>query len=481
MNRVEQLFDWAFSQPNKPAVVTQGHSYSFEDVANGLQQAAKRLSLYAGRGSKVGLYLHNTPNFILYEYGTFFLGGMVSPINRLLTPHEVEPIVDRLGLDLVVSDEDLDLGPVPVVRVEGEWDVPEELPSSSYEPMTPDDPVFVLQTSGTTGTPKGVMLNYWNLVRNYDPSYRWIGVTGSDTILQALPLYNTYGLNQGINMMAMTGATMRLFPRFSMDDIVEATETYESIFFPTVPTMISRFREAGHVIRRGKLKVGIGAAPVARAIAEDAWAVFPEAYIYLGYGLTEATAIVALNHIGVQEQREAANLDSVGKPVTGVTVQIDKSSETEEMGEILVAGDCVFPSYVGTDAQRPVEGEWLNTGDMGKMKDKWLYIVDRKRDLIIRGGQNIYPGEVERALYDNSSVLEAAVIGKPHRDLGEVPVAFITLQPEAEVTAAELQDFCRERLARFKIPEEFFTVSELPKGPTGKISKVDLSRQLDSV
>ncbi|MGH8605328.1 MAG: class I adenylate-forming enzyme family protein, partial [Gammaproteobacteria bacterium] len=361
--------------------------------------------------------------------------------------HEVSPIADRLGLDVIVSDEDLDVGQAPVVRVEGEWDVPDEHISRPYEAMAPEDPAFVLQTSGTTGVPKGVVLTYWNLVRNYDPSYRWIGVTSDDVILQALPLYNTYGLNQGINMMAMTGATMRLFPKFSMDEIVECTESYESMLFPMVPTMVSRFREAGHVIRGGKLKIGIGAAPVARAVAEDAGAVFPDANIYLGYGLTEATAIVALNHIGYKANSREANLESVGKLVTGVSVRINNISDADEVGEILVAGDSVFSSYVGTEAQRPVADGWLNTGDMGRLQDGWLYIVDRKRDLIIRGGQNIYPGEVERALYEHPSVLEAAVIGKPHKDLGEVPVAFITLQPDAAVNTAELQDFCRERLA----------------------------------
>ena len=482
MNRVEPLLDWAFSQPEKPAVVTEQGSYSFGELAEGIKRAAARLASDVRRGSRVGLFVGNTPNFILYEYAALYLGAAVTPINRLLTEHEVRAISDRLGLDVVVTDEgSLDLEPTTVVSVRGEWDVPHRPIPRPYEEMSLEDPALVLQTSGTTGTPKGVVLTYKNLTQNYDSSYRWIGVTGKDVILQALPLYNTYGLNQGINMMAMTGATMRLFPKFSISDITKSMDEYESVFLPTVPTMISRFREAGNTVRGPKdLKVGIGAAPVARAVAEDAWEVFPDAFLCLGYGLTEATAIVAYNHIGSLDKVGEANLESVGKPVTGVNVKIGEPDEDDEgdVGEILVAGDNVFSSYSGTDAERPVDGEWLRTGDLGKLEDGWLYVVDRKRDLIIRGGQNVYPGEVERTLYAHPSVLEAAVVGRPDKDLGEVPVAFVTRVPRTDVSEDDLRAFCAERLARVKVPEAFVVLPELPKGPTGKILKSDLKRQL---
>lgn len=483
MNRIEPLLDWAFSQPDKPAVVTGEASYTFGDLADGIRRAASRLAPRVRRGGRVGLFIGNTPNFILYEYAALYIGATVTPINRLLTEHEVRAISERLALDVVVTDEgDLNLGSLPVVALTGEWDAPDSPVEDPYERMSLEDAALVLQTSGTTGTPKGVVLTYANLAQNYDSTYRWIGVTGRDVIVQALPLYNTYGLNQGINMMAMTGATMRLFPRFSVEKIAEFVRACESAFFPTVPTMVSRFREAGEVVCGPEyLKVGIGAAPVARAVAEDAWAVFPDATLCLGYGLTEATAIVSYNHIGAREEAERANLESVGKVVTGVTVKLAEpdGDDGEGAGEVLVSGASVFSAYSGTDAPMPLDGEWLRTGDVGRMEDGWLYVVDRKRDLIIRGGQNVYPGEVERTLYTHPAVLEAAVVGKPHADLGEVPVAFVTERPDATIDEDELREYCAGRLARVKVPESFTVVPELPRGPTGKISKVDLKRKFD--
>jgi long-chain acyl-CoA synthetase len=356
--------------------------------------------------------------------------------------------------------------------VTGEFDVP--LMAGTVRPadIGIDDPALLLQTSGSTGIPKGVLLTVRNLLANYDATYRWIGVGHADTILLALPIFNTYALNQGINLMAMSGATMHLLRRFSPANVATALEQSRPTVLPMVPTMLTRLRQS-QVRFDGPIKVGIAAAPSPAQIAADAWQVFPGAHLYMAYGLTEATAIVSMNHIGTARSHHP-DLTSTGPVVPGTELRIDQPAGPDQRGEILIRGDSVLRGYVGTDEPIPVTGGWLHTGDVGFLSEGRLMIVDRIRDLIIRGGQNIYPGEIEKVLTGHPAVLEAAVVGRPDDDLGELPVAFVIprrgLDPEPEA----LLQWARERLAPFKVPVDVIVVNELPRTPTGKIQKNEL-------
>ncbi len=478
MNRSTALLDWAFSQPNKNCIVTDHAAYTFAEVKLAVTCAASHLADRIEPGTRVGLFIDSTPNFIVYQYAVFYLGGVVTPINRAMKGSEVARLVERLGLTVVISDaplDDLDPG-VHHHLVRGEYDAPDV-----REPVQPanlglDDPALLLQTSGSTGQPKGVLLNVQNLLANYDPTYRWIGLGAADTMLLALPIFNTYALNQGINVLAMTGATMRLVRRFSATHLDAVIKREHPTFLPLVPTMVTRLRQAG-VVYDAPLKVGIGAAPSPTKIANDAWSVFPQAHLYLGYGLTEATAIVSLNHIGTPADHHD-DFASSGRIVSGIEVRINEPSGEDERGEILVKGDSVLRGYVGTEEPIPVRDSWLHTGDVGYFKDAKLHIVDRIRELIIRGGQNIYPGEVERELTAHPSVLEAAVVGRPDEDLGEVPVAFVIMRRGQNTTPTDLQQWLTARLAAFKVPDELVVVEEMPKTPTGKIQKLELKRRV---
>jgi long-chain acyl-CoA synthetase len=467
VNRVDALLDWAVGLGLKPAIRFEGTTITFSDLASRIAAAAAALAPRISRGDLVGLFCENTPDFVVAEYACFWLGATVCPLNRQLTDAEAADVARRLGLGLVLSDGSPDLGDIEVRPVPaGDDTVGEPI---APEKMNAEDGCLLLQTSGSTGLAKGVLLSHGNIAANYDRSYRWLGVTGADVLLMALPLYNTYGLNQGINLMATTGATLVLHRTFSPSAVVRSLREDGVTFFPAVPTMMTRLQSvADGPITTRAVKVGVGAAPTAGPIVADVWNILPGAHIYLGYGLSEATALVTITHIGTRDR--AGPLDTCGRAVPGVEMTIDEPDETG-LGELLLRGDLIFAAYVGTDQERPVTDGWLRTGDLARITDGELTIADRKRDLIIRGGQNIYPGDVERVLHQHPAVLEAAVIGRPHPDLGEIPVAYLVARPGATIDLDEMTRYAAAQLAAFKRPAQLLVVPSLPRGATGKLSK----------
>jgi long-chain acyl-CoA synthetase len=477
MNRALPLLDWELSQPGKACIVTDEGAYTYRDVASRIRSAAAALSDRVTKGTRVGLFIDSTPNFIVYEYAVFYLGGIVAPINRALKDAEVQGIVEHLGISVVVADGPLDIGDsARVITVTGE--IPEDDGAAAEVPLAevePEDGALLLQTSGSTGRPKGVLLTVRNLSSNYDASYRWLGIGKEDRILLTLPVFNTYALNQGINMLAMTGATLRLLRRFSPEGVARALDDIRPTFIPFVPTMVTRLYQAG--IRYDEpIRIGIGAAASPANIASDAWTVFPQAMLYMGYGLTEATAITSVNHIGTSTDN-TGDFASAGVIVPGQQVRIGGSGD-DDRGEVLIRGANVFSAYVGTSEPRPVDDGWLDTGDIGRFDENHrLHIVDRKRELIIRGGQNIYPSEIERALSSHPAVLEVSVVGAADDDLGEVPVAFVTLRRDADTGGDGLVAWLTSRLAAFKLPAQVHLIDEFPKTATGKIRKLDLKER----
>jgi long-chain acyl-CoA synthetase len=475
MNRALNILDWAFSQPGKDAIVTDEAHYTWGELRDAVLGAAAALQTRIHRGTRVALYIDSTPNFVVYQYATFYLGGVVTPINRMLKEAEVREVLEELGHELVISDAPLEVA-IPVVVVRGEFDSP-GAPDAAPPPesMSLDDPALILQTSGSTGRPKGVVLTHGNLVANYDPTHRWIGVGKDDRLLLTLPIFNTYALNQGVNLLAMSGATMRLVRRFSVETVQRALDDTRPTFIPLVPTMLTRLFQAG-VVYDEPVVLGLGAASSPGQVVPQAWTVFPRAFLFFGYGLTEGTAIASQNRVGTVDAHNG-DWASVGVPVPGVSVRLDPTGDDDGRGEILLRGDAVFTAYVGGQ-DRPVEDGWLRTGDVGRFAEGRLHIVDRKRDLIIRGGQNVYPGELEHLISSHAAVLEAAVVAAPDDDLGEVPVAFAVLRDGADATPEELLAWLRPQVAGFKMPVALHPIDSMPKTPTGKIRKLDLREAL---
>ncbi|BDZ47858.1 long-chain-fatty-acid--CoA ligase [Frondihabitans sucicola] len=474
MNRALPLFDWAFSQSDKACIVTDSETYTYGDMTEAIRTTAAALSSIVHRGTPVGLYIDSTPNFLVHQYAVFYLGGVVMPLNRSMKPNEIDDIVRNIGLEVVVADTHLELESAPALyEVSGEFSSPPLTGAvPTMEQLDADDGAMILQTSGSTGRPKGVRLSLRNLAANYDATYRWMNVGNHDRILLPLPIFNTYGLNQGINLMAMTGATLRLLRRFTPEGFQRALDDTSPTFIPMVPTMVTRLFQAG--VRYDEVAtVGIGAAASPTQIAADAWAVFPNAFLIFGYGLTEGTAIASQNRVGTFEHN-TGEFASAGRIMPGVDVRLDDSTADDGRGEILIHGESVFSAYIGTEEARPVVDGWLHTGDIGTFTDGRLSIVDRRRELIIRGGQNIYPGEVERLISAHPAVLEAAVVGAPDADLGELPVGFVVLRNGSKTSPDEIIEWLRPQAASFKIPAALTVLDSMPKTPTGKIRKLDL-------
>jgi long-chain acyl-CoA synthetase len=474
VNRSTPIFDWAFSQAHKPAIVSDTETHTWGQLRDGILRAATVLQDRIAPGTRIALFIDSTPEFVLYYYAALYLGGVVTPLNRAMKPDEIADAVASLGIALVISDEAVDAG-VPNHVVAG-FDLP--APDGPVPPpavLGPRDPAQVLLTSGSTGRPKGVVLTVGNLASNYDPTHRWIGLGNTDRLLLTLPIFNTYALNQGLNLLAMTGGTMRLVRRFSVEAMQQAFDDFQPTFVPLVPTMLTRLYQAGVVYDR-PVTLGLGAASAPGQVVGQAWSVFPQAFLFFGYGLTEGTAIVSQNRVGTAIDNNG-DFVSVGVPVPGVQVRIDAPGGEDLRGEIQIAGEMGFDSYVGGEA-RPVTDGWMQTGDIGRFEGERLYIVDRKRDLIIRGGQNIYPGEIEHLLSSHESVLEASIVARLDDELGELPVAFVVVKDGTAPAPGDLLEWMRSRTSAYKVPVAVHIIDAMPKTPTGKIRKLDLREAL---
>lgn len=346
--------------------------------------------------------------------------------------------------------------------------------------VSPDDLAMLLLTSATTGKAKGVMLTAGNLAANYDRTPGWLGLDGGSVILCALPLYNTFGLNQCINAMLVTGCTMVLLPRFDAERCIAAIAAHRCTFLPAVPTMLQKIVDHPTASREklGSLRtVMTGGAPVPSPLLRRLLELAPDVELLTGYGLTEATALVTLARVSLSSSGGGIERDrTIGRVVDGMALEIlDEAGcpcPPGKNGEIAIRGPNVMAGYYRApgDTADALRDGWLRTGDIGHVdKDGYVYIVDRKKDIIIRGGQNIYPADIEEILYQVPGVIEAAVVARPDSLLGEVPIAFVALKPGSDATVERMLDHCRASLAPYKWPAAIDLLDELPKGPTGKI------------
>ena len=510
-NIASHLFRRVEDTANKTAVIFGGQEFTFEQLLAQVGRIAAGLR-HAGfaPGDKLGIMLVTSPDFILYEYAVFALGGVVVPLNVHYKANEMEHVLGSGDVDFLVIQDAIfsrlardtlqRLRKLRRVFVSGVSPPPAESDSrvvsaaSLLENSTPirgvvdrdkDDTALMLHTSATTGKAKGVMLTVDNLQANYDRTPAWLGLTKVDCILCALPLYNTFGLNQCINAIMVTGASMVLLPRFDVVDCLTAIQSYRCTFFPAVPTMLQKLLSDPRINEFDVASVQrllVGGAPVPGPLLEQIYRTMGrETVVMTGYGLTEATALVSLEHTALDADGNLCRPKSVGRVLPGIQMIVADDSGTElapnTVGQICIKGPNVMKGYYKQEAEtaKAVIDGWLFTGDLGTMdRDGYFYIVDRKKDLIIRGGQNIYPADIEEVLYAHPAVAEAAVVGRPDKIFGEIPEAFVALKPGASASIEELMALCKSELAYFKVPKNIYFLEELPKGPTGKILRRDL-------
>ena len=491
-NRAGHLFASAARHSDKVAIWFEGRAISFGELAGRVRSAAALLAARKiGHGTHVGIMLPNSPEFIVVQQALFALGAVASPLNTFYRQSEVAHAIASCDLEyLILPPEFADRVPEDFAgALVWQSDSGDAAPPLELQPVSPADVVMLLHTSATTGKSKGVMLTAANLAANYDPSPGWLGLSGDDTILCALPLYNTFGLNHCINAMALTGLTLVLHRKFDAAACIADIARYRCTYLPAVPTMLQKLVDHPG-LKPGELsslrRIMTGGAPVpAPLLARVLQATGGQAQVLTGYGLTEASALVTLTQVEMGADGELLHGRTIGRVLEGMELAVRGEDGTDleqgEVGEFVVRGPNVMAGYYNApDANTAVfDRGWLRTGDLGYIDpDGYAFIVDRKKDVIIRGGQNIYPADIEEVLYQLPDVAEVAVVGLADDMLGEVPVAFVAGVAGASLSIEVMMRHCESHLARFKLPARIHILPELPKGPTGKILRRALRQDL---
>jgi long-chain acyl-CoA synthetase len=496
MNVADLVRATAERLPDKPALIFHDDPIKYAELDREIDRAAAGFaSLGIRAGDRVAVLVHNIPQFVYAYYGVLRAGGVMIPLNTMYTSEEVsfiladadaravvvaEPfarVVDGLRETLPMLEHVIVAGSAAPIgamtweqMVGGATGTP--APSSSR-----DDLAVLAYTSGTTGRPKGAMLTHENLLANLDQMSQapLLAEAEDDVALLALPLFHIYALNVILGLTMRVGATAVLMERFDAIGSLEAAERHGiTILFGAPPMFIAWLHTPGverFDLSRVRLAIS-GAAPLPGAVLED----FQRKLgitIWEGYGLTETAPGVTSNAMG-----EKAKPGSIGRPLPGVEVRIVDHDGTEveegDPGEILVRGPNVFGGYwkhaeYSADA---IQDGWFRTGDVGYADaDGYIFLVDRKKDLILVSGFNVYPREVEDALFRHPKIAEVAVVGIPHAYTGEAVKAFVVLKPGESATEEEILEHSRRYLARFKLPQVIEFVHELPHLPTGKVLK----------
>jgi long-chain acyl-CoA synthetase len=345
----------------------------------------------------------------------------------------------------------------------------------------PDDTAVILYTSGTTGRPKGSELTHSNMWMNaMIVSERLFGLEESDVVLGTLPLFHVFGQTCAMNATVFKGGTIALMPRFEPEAALKAIQAAGVTVFYGVPTMyqyLLRF-EGREQYDTSSLRLGVSGGA---AMPVEVMRTFEETFgvvILEGYGLSETSPVVCFN------KPESRRVGSIGHPVWGVEIKIfdpdDREVGQDEPGELVVRGHAVMKGYYKKpDAtEKAMRNGWFHTGDIAKFDEEgFIFIVDRVKDLIIRGGYNVYPREIEEVLYEHPAVAECAVIGVPHEELGEEVRAVVVLKSAGSATEEEISAFVKEKVAAYKYPRSVVFMDELPKTATGKILKRELIPQ----
>ncbi len=461
----------------------------------GLDEASARVAaLLRGRGLKpgdrVGIMLPNVAEFAVTYYGVLRAGAAVVPMNPLLKAREVAYYLRDSGASLMfgwhafaaeaaagAEQAGAEASVVEPVEFAGLLD--SFVPADRVADRDGDDIAVILYTSGTTGSPKGAELTHANLAGNAEVVRTDLfQLSPGDVIFGGLPLFHAFGQTCTLNAAVASGACVTLLPRFAPDQALQILADHHVTIFEGVPTMYVALlgypdREK-YDVSSLRLAVSGGAAMPVEVLRG-----FEKAFgvpVLEGYGLSETSPVASFNH--PDRPRKAG---SIGTPIRGVQMRVvDKDGHevpTGEVGEIEIRGPNVMKGYWDKPeaTAEAIQDGWFRTGDMARMdSDGYYFIVDRKKDLIIRGGYNVYPREIEEVLYEHPAVAEAAVIGLPHPALGEEVGAAVVLKPGADVTAEQLRDHVKTQVAAYKYPRKVWIADELPKGPTGKIVKREI-------
>ena len=443
-----------------------------------------------GPGDRVGIMMPNVSEVPVVYYGILRAGGVVVPMNPLLKGREVAYYLGDSGAGPVFAwhafAEEARAGAQQAgaeLIVVDEVGFPDLLASVLPDDVVADrdstDTAVILYTSGTTGQPKGAELTHGNLISNTEVARTDIvRARPEDVIFGGLPLFHVFGQTVALNVAVAAGACLTLLPRFDPAHALRIIAGHRVTVFEGVPTMyvalLHQPDRADYDVSTLRMCISGGA-----ALPVEVLRGFEEAFgsaVLEGYGLSETSPVASFNHPG-RERKPG----SIGTPIRDVEMRVVDNADHEvpkgEVGEIVIRGPNVMKGYWNRpDATaEAIRDGWFHSGDLARVdEDGYFRIVDRKKDMIIRGGYNVYPREIEEILYEHPAVAEAAVIGLPHPALGEEVAAAVALKPGAAVSAEELRDYVKGQVAAYKYPRHVWMVDVLPKGPTGKIQKRDI-------
>ena len=481
MNIADHIERGSRDYPDRPALIFDGDEITYRECD---QSASKAAGAFAAAGvqagDRVALFLPNATEFALAYLGALKLGAVAVSINANLKRNEVEFILDDCGPKVAVTTPELreylpsdSLDRVFETGADFDFALAGASPVSQARAMEPDDPAVIVYTSGTTGQPKGATLSHANVVRNIEAKRRYLGIRAEDRGLLFMPLYHCFGQNAVFNAFLHAGATVVLQRRFDLNHALESIARDGVTMFFGVPTIYSLFLDNVDPRQLSNVRYYFCAAAPLSVEIEKRWAEKFSLPIYQGYGLTETSPFASYNHL--EEHRPG----SIGTPIDGVEMKVVNPKTglavgPGEKGEIVVRGHNVMLGYWNRPAETAnvVRDGWFHTGDIGRVDgDGYFFIDDRLSDMIISGGVNVYPAEIENVLYAHPSVAEAAVYGVPEPFLGEQVCADIVVRSGCRVSSPDISTFCRLRLAEIKVPASIRFVAEIPRGPTGKILK----------
>ncbi|MDQ3713419.1 MAG: long-chain-fatty-acid--CoA ligase [Acidobacteriota bacterium] len=485
-----------------------GRSWTYSEFNRVVNRAANLLlENRIKKGDVVSLLLPNSAEYVIAYFACFKIGAIAGPVNSLLKAQEIEYVIgdSEAKLLLVNSQFSAQLSELPalrerlsrlqnIIRFDNEAEATKNF-NEELEPteIKSGDEAIIIYTSGTTGNPKGCLLTHQNLIANARQITQWLGFDKNDCLLTIMPLFHMNAVSVTTMTALYASASTVVSPRFSASKFWQIVSDYNITSFGSVATMLSMLLQKNSEITNQKSELNpkskiqnpksetlrfamCGSAPVPAEVLRKFEETF-DCLVIEGYGLSESTCRSTFNP--PNKTRRAA---SCGKPI-GNEMKIfdenDKEVPIGELGEIVLRGENIFKGYFKNEeaTRKAFQNGWFHTGDIGyKDADGFFYIADRKSDMIIRGGENIYPREIDEVLYRYPSVESAAVIGIPDELYGEEVAAFVVLKTGETAREEDLINFCKIHLADYKCPKKVYFVDDIPKGATGKLLKRELTR-----
>ena len=492
----------ASAAPDKPFLFNErdGRRFTYAEFLRAVDRAADMLEhTGVGKGDAVSLLMPNGAEYLIAYFACFSVGALAGPVNSLLKPEEMAYVVGNSEAKALLYDthfaEQAAEVRARVGSLRGAIVFDDEgAATSGFEggegawrgrELKREDEAIIIYTSGTTGKPKGCLLTHGNLLANARQIVDWLGFGREDRLLSVMPLFHMNAVTVTTMSALHAGGSTVVSPRFSASRFWQVVSDYGVTSFGSVATMLSMLlanypEGVPEGLDTGSLRFAMcGSAPVPAEVLRR----FEEAFGVLvveGYGLSESTCRSTFNPPDARRRPGSCGLP-IGNEMK-VFDEDDRELPDGEAGEIVLRGENIFKAYFRNDeaTRRAFRGGWFHTGDVGyRDPEGFFYIIDRKSDMIIRGGENIYPREIDELLYSHPAVAEAAVIGVPDELYGEEVAAFVTLKDGSAASEHDLLAYCREHLAEFKCPKRVLFLDALPKGPTGKVLKRELSRRFN--